>query len=149
MIKKSIVGLVVCLLFVTNAWALTPVLDTGDSNERVCNPKSYTDLGNGIVLDNVTGLEWQQATAPGTYTWQQALDYVAGMNSGSGTYGFTDWRLPTIKELSTLVDSSIPRSRPYYKHELFPGHGGVHFRRVHAARREPRDVVHVRPEGGR
>ena len=30
------------------------------------NPHSYTDLGNGIVRDNVTGLEWQQATAPGT-----------------------------------------------------------------------------------
>ena len=89
-----------------------------------CNPHSYTDLGNGIVRDNVTGLEWQQATAPGTYTWQQAIDYVASMNSGSGTYGFTDWRLPTIKELSTLVDSSIPSSRPDYKHELFPGHGG-------------------------
>ena len=36
------------------------VLDTGDPNERVCNPKSYNDLGNGIVRDNVTGLEWVQ-----------------------------------------------------------------------------------------
>ncbi len=42
-------------------------------NERVCNPKSYTDLGNGIVRDNVTGLEWQQATTrapiPGSWPW--------------------------------------------------------------------------------
>ena len=27
--------------------------------------RSYTDLGNGIVRDNVTGLEWQQATRAG------------------------------------------------------------------------------------
>jgi|GEM_PF-699443 len=82
-----------------------------DANYTINQP-SYTDLGNGIVRDNVTGLEWQQATVPDTYMWQQALNYVASMNSGSGTYGFTDWRLPTIKELSTLVDSSIPSPGP-------------------------------------
>ena len=82
------------------------VLDTGDPAERVCNPKSYTDLGNGIVRDNVTGLEWQKATPSGTYKWQQALDYVAGMNAGTHeNYGYTDWRLPTIEELSSLVDA--------------------------------------------
>ena len=83
-----------------------PVIDTGDPAERACNPKSYTDLENGIVRDNVTGLEWQQATAPGTYTWQQALNYVAGMNAGTNeNYGYTDWCLPTIEELSSLVDA--------------------------------------------
>jgi len=105
-------------LVLPNMAFATPVPDTGqtqsytdtfgEDSDYTCNPHSYTDLGNGIVRDNVTELEWQQTTAPGTYTWEQALDYVAGMNSGSGTYGFTDWRLPTIKELSTLVDSSIP-----------------------------------------
>ncbi len=120
MIKKSIVGLVVCLLFVTNAWALTPVLDTGDSNERVCNPKSYTDLGNGIVRDNVTGLEWVQdgnliasrdpdfdnddMAGDGQVTWQHALDFIDLLNAG-GFLGHRDWRLPTIQELSTLVDN--------------------------------------------
>jgi len=92
----------------------TPVPDTGqtqsytntfgEDSDYDCNPHSYTDLGNGIVRDNVTGLEWQQATAPGTYTWQQAIDYCNNLSLG----GKDDWRLPTIKELSTLVDSSIP-----------------------------------------
>jgi hypothetical protein len=66
------------------------------------NLQSFTDLDNGIVRDNVTGLEWQQATAPGSYKWQQAVDYCASLNLG----GHDDWRLPTVKELSTLVDSS-------------------------------------------
>ena len=92
----------------------------GEDSDYTCNPHSYTDIGNGVVKDNVTGLEWQQATATGTYTWQLALDYVAGMNSDSGTYGHTDWRLPTIKELSTLVDSGIPYPGPPINTSYFP-----------------------------
>ena len=73
-----------------------------------CNRHSYTDLGNGIVRDNVTGLEWQQSSAPGTYTWQQATDYCNNLVLG----GHYDWRLPTVKELSFLVDLSIPLPGP-------------------------------------
>lgn len=74
-----------------------------DANYAPRNPHSYTDLGNGIVRDNVTGLEWQQDTAHGTYTWEQALAYADTLSYS----GYDDWRLPTIKELSTLyyIDS--------------------------------------------
>ena len=88
----------------------------GEDSDYTINPHSYTDLGNGIVWDNVTGLEWQQATAPGTYTWQQAIDYCHGLNLG----GKDDWRLPTIKELSTLVDRSIPAPGPTINTTFFP-----------------------------
>jgi len=64
------------------------------------------------VTDKLTGLIWlQDANCPGgTKTWQQSLDWVASFNSGSpactkysaGT--FSDWRLPSIKELLSLVD---------------------------------------------
>ena len=45
----------------------------------------------------------------GSVTWQHALDFVKGMNNG--TYpncnaGFTNWRLPNIKELHSLGDYS-------------------------------------------
>ena len=89
---------------VSNCSSSRYVLDTGDPNERLCNPRSYTDLGNGIVLDNETRLEWMQATAPGTYTWPEALDYIDELNDNE-TLGYDDWRLPTIEELSTLVDA--------------------------------------------
>ncbi len=75
----------------------------GQDAQYTINPPSYTDLGTGIVRDNVTGLEWQQTTAPVFYAWQQALDYCSGMNLG----GHNDWRLPTIKELFTLIDSDM------------------------------------------
>ena len=74
MIKKSIFGLVVCLLFLmTNAWADYTVFDTGNPDERVCNPKSYTDNGDGTILDNVTGLEWQQVPNTTYKTWTKCL----------------------------------------------------------------------------
>jgi hypothetical protein len=89
----------------------------GEDSDYNCNPHSYTDLGNGVVRDNVTGLEWQKATAPGTYTWQQAIDYCNNLSLG----GHSDWRLPTIKELTTLVDSSIPYPGPTINTTFFPG----------------------------
>jgi hypothetical protein len=79
-----------------------------DASYAPCNPHYYTDLGSGIVRDNVTRLEWQKDTAPGTYTWQQAEDYCNNLVLG----GHSDWRLPTVKELSILVDSSVVRPGP-------------------------------------
>ena len=106
-------------------WALTPVLDTGDPAERECNPRSYTDLENGIVRDDTTGLEWVQdgnliatlnpsfdndgTAGDGAVTWQHALDYIVLLNEQE-YLGYSDWRLPTIEELSTLVDAG--RSAP-------------------------------------
>lgn len=96
------------------------VPDTGDADEPSCNPRSYTDLGNGIVRDNVTGLMWQQATAPGitdgAHTWQEAADYCAALTLGD----YTDWRLPTLPELTTLVDNGIASPGPTIDTMYFP-----------------------------
>ncbi|MDQ1333920.1 MAG: hypothetical protein QG552_870, partial [Thermodesulfobacteriota bacterium] len=67
---------------------------------------TFVDKGNGTVTDTSTGLMWQQDTArddQGNYdtmTWEEALAYCEGRTLG----GHTDWRLPTIKELRSLVD---------------------------------------------
>lgn len=68
---------------------------------------SYVDNGNGTVTDASTGLVWQQNTArnaSGNYidymTWEETLAYCEALDLG----GYTDWRLPTIKELRSLVD---------------------------------------------
>lgn len=59
---------------------------------------SYTDNGDGTITDNNTGLMWQKD--PGdkkTYT-----EAVAGLSSFR-LAGYSDWRMPTIKELYSLI----------------------------------------------
>ena len=58
--------------------------------------------GDGTVTDNRTGLIWQRATAPGSYTWQQALAYADTLELA----GHSDWRLPDRNELQSIVDYS-------------------------------------------
>jgi hypothetical protein len=63
---------------------------------------SLIDNNDGTVLDTETGLMWQKATAPGAYTWSEALMYAEGLTIGE----YTDWRLPNRNELHSLVDYS-------------------------------------------
>ena len=64
------------------------------------NAASYTDNGDMTVTDDVTGLMWQKAAAPGTYAQAMAVAYCPTLTVG----GHRDWRLPTIIELVSLVD---------------------------------------------
>jgi|GEM_PF-227989 len=60
---------------------------------------SYQDNGDGTVSDLVTGLMWQQNLLPEKLVYADAL-------AGADTFslaGYTDWRLPTIKELYSLI----------------------------------------------
>jgi hypothetical protein len=66
-----------------------------------CAPPSYKYVGSGAVSSSCCGFEWQEATAPGKYSWSEASEYCASLSrSGSG------WRLPKIAELFSLVDLS-------------------------------------------
>jgi hypothetical protein len=62
---------------------------------------SYVDNGDGTVTDLNTGLMWQK-TPGDKVTFAQA---VAGAESFN-LAGYGDWRLPTIKELYSLIDFS-------------------------------------------
>ena len=80
----------------------------------------HVDHSDGTVTDNLTGLMWtteantpgQAGCGPNTYkTWQQALDYVACLNSDS-YLTYNDWRLPNVLELVSLIDYSVATSPP-------------------------------------
>lgn len=57
---------------------------------------------DGTVTDAGTGLTWQQNYLGSLLSWQEALDYCNGLD----LTGKNDWRLPNIKELTTIVDLS-------------------------------------------
>lgn len=59
----------------------------------------YTLTAN-TTIDNTTGLEWQREDDNTTRSWNDALNYCAGLNLD----GKTDWRLPDILELQSIVD---------------------------------------------
>jgi hypothetical protein len=69
----------------------------------IINPPDLTDNGDGTVFDNITGLTWEQKTATTeayTFTFDDAVAYCNDLTLG----GQTDWRVPTRKELSTLLN---------------------------------------------
>ena len=70
------------------------------------SPSGYTDNGDGTITDSVTKLMWQKAVAPGTFTQSAALAYCPTVTTG----GHTDWRLPSVVELFSIVDHTISGS---------------------------------------
>lgn len=97
------------------------------------SPFDYTDLGNGTFLDNNTGLEWEIKDNNGElhdvnslYTtsnediWNidgSVLQYLDKVNNEEKLGGHSDWRIPTVSELVTLLDYSkynlaVPTSLP-------------------------------------
>jgi len=70
-------------------------------------------IADGLVTDPATGLTWQRATSSATMTATEATAYCAGLNLG----GYA-WRLPSVKELATLVDED--RVSPAIDVSAFP-----------------------------
>jgi hypothetical protein len=65
-------------------------------------PPWYSDNGYGTVTDLNTGLMWVQSLPPEKMTWDEA---VAGADT-CAVGGYADWRLPTIRELYSLIQFS-------------------------------------------
>lgn len=60
----------------------------------------FSDNGNGTLTDNATGLMWMQDDNKEAILWQEALAYAEGKEFA----GYSDWRLPDVKELQSIVD---------------------------------------------
>ena len=88
--------------------------------------RSYTDPVNSTITDNATGLMWKKCSeglsgAPcttgtiATSTWNGALTQCEADTTAS----FTDWRLPNVYELYSLVDFGVA-SAPFINGTYFP-----------------------------
>ncbi|MBK9966652.1 MAG: DUF1566 domain-containing protein [Holophagales bacterium] len=65
----------------------------------------FADSGDGTVTDRATGLTWSRADSGTGMNWQEALAWVQAKNAARHL-GHDDWRLPTVKELQSLLDYS-------------------------------------------
>ncbi len=85
----------------------------GQDSQCAGHQPSFTLSSDELtVYDNVTGLDWQHSpdtngdgslNAADKLTWAQAQARPAVLNAAHFG-GFSDWRLPTIKELYSLID---------------------------------------------
>ena len=127
--------LAACLLL---ALPVLPALaQTVNQNIENITPDSrYTVNNDGTITDNETGLMWMQCTegqtwesnggagnctgTATTYTWDAAL----ALANDKTFAGHTDWRLPDIKELASLVAED--RYDPAINSTIFPAISSDH-----------------------
>ena len=105
----------------TNSFSSGYTSEDGDlQNGQEWPEPRFTDHGDGTATDNLTGLMWCK-TQLGMNSWAGALNACNGLMVA----GHTDWRLPNINELETLVDygqkypnPTLPQGHPFTS---FPG----------------------------
>lgn len=114
-------------------------LVSGTSSLSACNDSTrYVNFGNGTIEDTKVGLMWKQCpegktgsacdmatTIPfdstkGTVVYlTEWLNSVNSSGSAQGL-GYTDWRIPTVKELSSLADRCQKSGVNVAIDDLFP-----------------------------
>jgi len=89
------------------------------------SPTNYTDNKDGTITDNYTNLLWVKCTqgmtgtdckngSPSLREWSKARVECEGLKLANKT----GWRLPTLKELQSIVDSAS--SEPAINKTFFP-----------------------------
>ncbi len=101
---------------------------------------AYTNRGDGTIYDSRTNLLWTQCSMDNTGTGT-LLDYTASCTGATGSRqwvnalsdcealslaGRTDWRLPSIRELSSLLSDSTTTS-PLIDSSFFPNTSGAEY----------------------
>ncbi|TAL37071.1 MAG: DUF1566 domain-containing protein [Spirochaetes bacterium] len=127
-ITITVPGDIITETYTIEVYRAIPVFKTGqtstDAGISWPSPR-FTDNGDGTVMDKMTGLMWiKNANAiktlypdfdhqpdtgwgDGKVTWAKALEFIGKINDGTyncgATTAYTDWRMPNVREMRTLL----------------------------------------------
>jgi len=73
--------------------------------------------GNRVIIDYTFGLMWQRSGSPQYLDYYAVREWIEQLNEQNFA-GFSDWRLPTLEEAMSLLDSEM-RSGKLYINNLF------------------------------
>jgi hypothetical protein len=68
----------------------------------------FVDNDDGTVTDRATGLMWQKDGSPKPLTLKRANYYIYSLNN-KGFMGYSDWRMPTVEELASIIEDNVRR----------------------------------------
>jgi len=104
---------------------------TGEDSDIESTQPNFTDNSNGTITDNITKLLWTKCSASdnqnidttsdcsstiGLYNWSEAKNFCENLDYANRT----DWRLPTISELFSLVNFNSDGSKASIDTDYFP-----------------------------
>ena len=98
-----------------------PAGQDGSYSSSVSSPSYtvYNITGQLVTVDNRTGLMWESTGSynGSTAQWSAAITCCENSNFA----GYSDWRLPNVRELESIVDYGIPAPGPFINATAFPG----------------------------
>jgi hypothetical protein len=100
------------MLVIWGGTAISSPADQGQSPEKTA-PR-FTKASDGVITDNVTGLQWYVNPSPSN-TWHQAKAWVENLTVAGG-----GWRLPTMAELKGIYQKGASGTN---MDPLFDAHG--------------------------
>jgi len=128
--KQHRIAMLALVAIATSAYAFSSTAaEDQEPKQTGIKVGHYLLHGNGTVSDAKTGLMWKQCSEGlsgascrsgklGWYTWASALQQAKVANR-AGFSGYSDWRLPTIKELQSILEKQRP-TKPKIDTDAFP-----------------------------